>query len=148
MKSHVKYWAIVVVPVLVLIGCSSKPPQKEREAPKVTVDHPVIRKEVNNDEFTGWLEAVQTIVVQSQVAGELKVNYIKDKEGKVVKEADLLFELDPDAFKIQIARSEATVKKFEAEKEGAVKELARLEELLKSGGATQRQIDKVRADAG
>ena len=133
---------------LVITGCSTKPAQKEREAPKVTVDRPLLRKEVNYDEFTGSLDAVKTIIVQSQVAGELKVDHIKDKEGKLVKEGETLFELDPDPFTVQVSRAEAVVKKYEAEKEGAVKEIARLEELLKSGGATQRQLDKVRADAG
>jgi RND family efflux transporter MFP subunit len=149
MKADIRCLIVSLTLGLTLFGCSSPPPPKEREAPRVTVDHPTFRPEVNHDFFTGWLDAVKTIKVQSQVAGELKVDHIRNKnlEGKLVKEGELLFELDPEPFTVEIARADAKVKKFEAEKKGHVQQAEREEGLIKSGGGTQRNLDVFRANA-
>src|SRR5262245_48451616 len=57
--------------------------------PKVTVSRPVVRDVVEWDEYTGRLEAVESVEVRARVSGYLQsVNF---QDGATVKEGDLLF---------------------------------------------------------
>jgi RND family efflux transporter MFP subunit len=59
----------------------------------------------------------------------------------------LLFELDPDPFQSEIDQNKAQAKALEAQKTAAEKDVARYTELVRSGGATQQQLEKAKADA-
>jgi RND family efflux transporter MFP subunit len=140
--------------VLLLAGCSSKQPNSESpEPPKVTVSKPIVKEnEVDTDEYNGWLVARDPVEIRSRVRGFLKEIHFKDPpkgkpaEGEIVKKGDLLFELDPDDFQDQIVLAEQKVKVAKAQREAADKELTRLTELEKRGGASKAQVEKADAD--
>ena len=64
----------------------------------------------------------------------------------MVKEGDLLFELDPRPFEAEIGRQRDQQGIYEAQLLAAQKDEARLKELLSRGGASQRQVEKAEAD--
>jgi len=124
-------------------GCDEAPPRAEPPAPKVVVSKPEIRPVVDYFEFNGWLEPEQTVEMRAQVSGYLDKVHFKD--GDIVKQGDLLFELDPRPFQSDVDRANDQVQIFEAQYTAAAKEEKRLRELVGKGGASQSQVDSAEA---
>jgi RND family efflux transporter MFP subunit len=129
-----------------LAGCSrSAATAQTKEAPKVTVAHPVIRDLTDEDDYNGKLEAYKTQQVTARVRGHIKKVYFND--GDMVKEGQPLFDLDPAPFEADVRKAEAQTKAFEAQKNAAEKDVARYASLVQSGGASKQQLEKAQADA-
>jgi membrane fusion protein, multidrug efflux system len=138
---------------LVLSGCDEQPAAGTPPLPKVTISKPIVRdNELDFEEYNGWLVAKNPVEVRSRVKGFIKTIHFKDPsagkpaEGEIVKKGDPLFDLDPDPFQDEIVQSEQKVNVFAALKVAAEKELARLTELEKKGGASKAQVEKAEAD--
>lgn len=86
--------------------------QEAPHVPEVGVA-PVVHKALNDwDDFTGRLEAPQTVEIRPRVSGYVQsVNF---KEGAAVHKGDLLFQIDPRPFEAEVARLEADLKSAEA----------------------------------
>jgi RND family efflux transporter MFP subunit len=127
------------------VGCGHKASaDKQKEAPRVTVAHPVIRSLVDEDDYNGWLEAFKTVEVRARVRGHIKKVYFND--GDFVKEGQPLFDLDPAPFEAEVKQAEAQMRAFDAQKAAAEKDVARYGALIQSGGATKQQLEKAEAD--
>ena len=128
-----------------LVGCGSEPTVAPPSAPKVTVQPPMPRELTDFAEYNGWIVADKMVDVRSRVRGHIhKVHFAN---GQLVNAGELLFELDPRPFQSDIDRAKEQVKIFSAQQVAAVKEEARLRELLGKGGASQAQVEKAEADA-
>jgi len=67
---------------------------------------PVAQRQVQEfDDFTGRLEAPESVDVRSRVMGYIKAVHFRD--GQEVKEGDLLFTIDPDPYLAELARARA-----------------------------------------
>ena len=128
-----------------LIGCNSEAPPAAPEAPKVTVQHPEARTLTDYEEFNGWLAPDKKVEVRARVRGHIKKVHFTD--GQVVKNGDLLFELDPRPIEADIGKEKDQLRIFEAQKVAADKEEARLRGLQKTGAASVQQVEKAEADA-
>ena len=83
--------------------------------------------------------------VRSRVRGYIqKVHFL---DGDTVKAGDMLFELDPRPFQVQIDQAIARSRAYEAQKIAAEKDVARYLELVKSGAVSKQELDKAQADA-
>jgi membrane fusion protein, multidrug efflux system len=126
-----------------LSGCDSAAARVEPPPPKVSVQHPEVRKLIDYDQYNGWLRATDTVDIRARVRGHLeKVHFV---DGDMVKKDQLLFELDPRTFQAEIGRALDQVKISEAQLVAAAKEETRLKELLKKGGASQAQVESAEA---
>jgi len=56
----------------------------------------------DTDEFTGRLEAVHTVEVRPRVSGYLQSVHFK--EGEIVRQGDLLFQIDARPFQAEVDR--------------------------------------------
>jgi RND family efflux transporter MFP subunit len=130
--------------VLIAAGCGEEATGPPPEPPRVTVQHPEVRKIKDYDEYNGWLQAAETVEVRARVRGHITKVLFKD--GDIVAKDAPLFELDPRPFEVEIAQASEKLKVYEAQKEAAEKEEARLKELLTKGGASKRQVEKAEAD--
>jgi multidrug efflux system membrane fusion protein len=129
---------------LLIAGCSSEPPARVAEAPKVGVMHPQSQELSDYEEFNGWLEPNASVDIRARVRGHIsKVNFT---DGQYVEKGQILFELDPRPFENEIGQAAEKVKIYEAQKVAAQKEESRLKELLKKGGASLQQVEKAEAD--
>ena len=88
----------------------------------------------------GTVTAFKTVTLKSRVDGEL-VN-VAFTEGQMVKESDLLAEIDPRPFEAQLEQAEGTLSKDEATLELAKLNLIRVKELKKSNSIAQQQVDE------
>src|SRR4051812_37404462 len=100
--------AMVAAGVLTLSGCDSAPPRAEPPPPKVSVAKPELRQVVDSDQYNGWLRAAETVDIRSRVRGHL--DKIQFTDGDMVKQGQLLFELDPRPMQADIERAKDQVK--------------------------------------
>ncbi len=91
----------------------------------------------------GTVQAYNTVTVRSRVDGE--INKIAFKEGQIVKEGDLLIQIDPRPF--QAALDQATAKKAqdEASVKNAQLDLKRFTDLARQDFASRQQVDTQQA---
>jgi RND family efflux transporter MFP subunit len=122
-----------------LYGCDSAPPVAETPPPPVSVSQPVTRDVIDQDDYEGRIAAVNTDEVRTRSRGYLiKVNF---EDGKMVKEGDLLFEIDPKPYQASLDAAEAQKAGAEAALELAKKEYARTASLVRTGAASREELD-------
>jgi RND family efflux transporter MFP subunit len=127
-------------------GCDNSHPAaaKQTAAPvKVEVDKPVEQEVTDYRDFTGRLQAVDSVEIRARVSGYLtKVDYDASIElGAEVKKGDLLFEIDERPFKNSLETAEAKQAQAEAELKVSSADLVRTEELFKKKVRTQEDLD-------
>jgi RND family efflux transporter MFP subunit len=85
---------------LMLASCDSGPAVVEAEPPVVTVSQPLEKEITDYEQYTGRVEAAETVEVRARVRGELVG--ISFKDGALVNEGDPLFEIDPRVYKTAV----------------------------------------------
>ena len=128
-----------------LAGCVREPSAAPEAAPTpVTVSRPVERDVTDYADFTGRTAAVDSVEVRARVWGYLdKVNF---KEGALVKEGDVLFEIDPRTYRADVERAVGTVAQFEARVHRLERDYHRAKNLLARGAVGQEEYDRYEAD--
>jgi membrane fusion protein, multidrug efflux system len=110
----------------------------------IPISQPVLREGTDFVEFTGRVNAVQTVNVIPRVTGYLV--QMPFEEGAEVKTGDLLFEIDPRPYKAQLDQALGQVEVYKAQLQLAEVTLARDMALQNNRGViTQQQIDQDRA---
>jgi RND family efflux transporter MFP subunit len=131
--------------LLLLTACTQpSTPTASPPPPKVTVSQPISRNVVEWEEYTGRLEAVESVEVRARVSGYLQAVHFKD--GAVVKKGDLLFLIDPRPYQAELDRARAEATLANARLERAEKDLARVQLLLRSRAVSQEEVDTRSAD--
>lgn len=88
----------------------------------------------------GTVTAFATVTVRSRVEGELiRAPFT---EGQMVRKGDLLAEIDPRPFEVQLAQAQGQLAKDQAAFRVAELNLARYDKLLATGSITPQQIDE------
>src|SRR5262249_54840374 len=128
-----------------LAGCVRAPPAAPESAPTpVTVSRPVERDVTDHADFTGRTAAVDSVEVRARVWGYLdKVHF---KEGALVKEGDVLFEIDPRIYRAALERAEGTVAQYEARVHRLERDYHRAKNLLVRGAVGHEEYDRYEAD--
>ncbi len=91
----------------------------------------------------GTAVPTQTAAVKPRVAGLLE--RVHFKEGDLVKEGQLLAEIDPRQLKVQLAQAEGQLARDRAQLENARVDLRRYETLFKQDSIARQQVDTQRA---
>lgn len=112
--------------------------------PKVTVSQPVVRDIVEWDEYTGRLEAVESVDIQARVDGYLQSLHFTD--GAILKKGALLFVIDPRPYQAELNRAQAALEQAIARHERTQKDFARAQQLVKSRAMSQEEVDTRAAD--
>ncbi|HEY0982338.1 MdtA/MuxA family multidrug efflux RND transporter periplasmic adaptor subunit [Schlesneria sp.] len=127
------------------LGIGHSPPPKApppRIVPVVTA--PVEKSDLNVYlNGLGTVTAFKTVTIRSRVEGEL-VN-VAFTEGQMVKEGDLLAEIDRRPFEVQLQQAEGQLARDQATLKSADFTYKRYQELIQSRSISPQQIDEQRA---
>jgi multidrug efflux system membrane fusion protein len=114
-------------------GQSGPAPISVSVTPVKRVDFPVIL------ESLGQVQAYNTVLVRARVDGQIEK--IAFKEGQMVKEGDLLAQIDPRPFQASLDQATAKKAQDEANLANAKLDLTRYATLAKQDFATKQQLD-------
>ncbi len=121
-----------------IVASAAKPAAVVRSVPVVTA---VVRKGDMPVNISGLGTVVPTdaVTVRTRVDGQLMtVNF---KEGQVVKQGDLLMQVDPRPYEVQLHQAEGQLAKDQAALKDARLDLERYKNLVKQGILPQQQLD-------
>jgi len=126
--------------VAILAGCGKSGGPQAPPPPQVSVAQ-VLEKRVKDwDEFTGRLQAVETVEIRPRVSGYIdKVAFI---EGSLVKRGALLFVIDPRPYQTDYDRAAADLKRNNTALDLGRIELTRVQRLKDSGAVSQEELDQ------
>src|SRR5438477_11057064 len=107
-------------------GCKKTAAPQQAPLPVNVVS--VIEKEVNEwDEFTGRLEAVESVEIRPRVSGY--ITEIHFNAGAIIKKGDLLYVIDPRPYQADFDRAAAEFERMQAQLKLAHIELDRAKDL-------------------
>src|SRR5687767_8234630 len=130
---------MVVVAVVCAGGCKAKSQVASPPPPTVSVVQAIEREVVEWDEYTGRLEAPETVEIRARVNGYLaKVHF---KEGKDVKKGDLLFTIDRRPYQAEFDRAEAEHQRAESQAELAKNDAERARRLIATKAISEEDFD-------
>lgn len=141
--------------VAVIAGCRKQPPQAPApQKPVVPVSHPVQRSVTEFVEYTGRTDAVQSVGIRARVTGYLIREPFDEGAtvqgpvkllGVVIREGDLLFEIDPRPYKLQLDQAESQVKVAQAQLKLAQANYNRVKEAYQKGAESKQNVDTAQA---
>jgi len=122
-----------------------EPPQAKSMAPRVVPVTATPARQADLDLYLNGLGAVvayNTVTIRSRVEGQLlKVAF---QEGQTVEAGDLLAEIDPRPYEVQLTQAEGALARGEAALRTAQRDLERYESLADRKQITEQQIDAQR----
>jgi membrane fusion protein, multidrug efflux system len=119
--------------------------KKEEEAGKESKPVPVRIAAAETADFPvtltglGTVQAINSVTVRAQVSGQIL--HILFKEGQMVKQGDLLVEIDPRPLQAALDQAKARLAQDQANLQDAQANLARIQELAKKEFASRQQLD-------
>ena len=139
------HFPLALAAMLVLSACgNSEQSAQQHPAAKVSVAA-VIEQPINEwDEFTGRLEAPESVEVRPRVSGY--IDRVSFREGSLVRKGDVLFQIDPRPFEAEVKRLQAQLQQARAAQARSVSEAQRGERLRQSN-AISAELADARASA-
>ncbi|HEV7716578.1 MAG TPA: efflux RND transporter periplasmic adaptor subunit, partial [Steroidobacteraceae bacterium] len=116
-------------------GAGGAPPP-----PEVSVAKVVEKKVKDWDDFTGKLEAIETVEIRPRVSGY--IDQVAFTEGKLVKQGELLFVIDPRPYQAERDRTAADLQRFQTALDLARIERTRVQRLRDTGAVSQEELDQ------
>lgn len=131
---------LAALAVLVMSACGKAPETAGSMPPAKVSVAKVLEQPVNEwDEFTGRLEAPETVEIRPRVSGQ--IDEVAFSEGALVKKGDLLFQIDPRPFQAEVRRLEALVAQGRANATRSENEAQRGERLRTSNAISAELAD-------
>lgn len=132
---------LTAVAAFVLSACGEQTAQQgpAPSAPKVDVAQVLHERVTEWDEFTGRLQAPESVTLIPRVSGYIdSVNF---KEGALVKKGDVLFRIDPSVFEVEVARLKADLASAISAEQLATNDLERARKLFDQKAVSAELLD-------
>ena len=137
--------AVIALAAVLAAGCSKQaPPPPQRPAPEVSVLTVQPRTIPFVPSFVAQTESSRQVDIVARVSGFLdKIAY---KEGELVREGQLLFQLDPKPFQAQLEAARGELQAQQARFKTAEATLARVKPLAQQNALSQADLDKAQGE--
>ena len=131
---------VLLAALIGLSGCGNDATATaQAPAPQVSVAAALERAVTEWDEFTGRVEAVESVEVRPRVTGYIEsVNF---SEGSTVRKGDLLFIIDPRPYRAELSIAEAELARAVARSELAASDAARSKSLVDIKAVSREEYD-------
>jgi membrane fusion protein, multidrug efflux system len=143
-RRHRRHAPRLLAPMALAVVLSACAPTAAQQAapppPQVTVANAIERDVTDWDEFTGRLQAVDSVEVRPRVSGY--VSAVRFSEGAMVRKGDLLFQIDPRPFQAEVDRLTAELARARATVQRANSELQRAERLRSENAISNEEHDR------
>lgn len=124
-------------------GCRKEPPAAVAPKPlNVFFVLPEQREVIEEEEFTGRMEAVERIELRSRVSGYLQE--ISFEEGRRVEAGQTLFRIDARPFQAEEQRAAAAVRQFEARAKRLESQEQRARSLFEKRAMSEEEYEAIR----
>lgn len=130
---------LVAVLAIGVSGCGRTPAAKGPKIPRVVVTEPITDMVIDYQDFTGRLEAVKSVEIRARVSGY--VTEASFKEGDLVGEGALLFQIDKQPYAADLAQAEANLNVAIADRNLQQGNAERAETLMASKIITKEEYD-------
>src|SRR3989442_806059 len=132
--------AVGILSVL-LVGAGCKKNSAPQQPPLPVNVVTAIEKEVNEwDEFTGRLEAVESVEIRPRVSGY--ITEIHFEAGAIIKKGDLLYVIDPRPYQADFDRAAAEFERMQAQLKLSQIELDRAKDLRAKNTISASEFDQ------
>ena len=141
-KNTVRTFMLGSVAALALAACGNPEAADQAQvqaAPSVSVAQVVYERVTEWDEFTGRLQAPQTVNLVPRVSGYIE--QIHFSEGALVQKGDLLVQIDPRPFAAEVARLKAELQSAKSASVLADAEYSRAEKLSSQRAISAEVLD-------
>lgn len=132
-------FTVTALASLLLVACGGGQDAQQQQQAEVGVAKPVTRMLTDWDEYTGRLEAVESVEVRARVSGYLQSVHFRD--GALVDEGDLLFVIDPRPYRATLEEAKAALTGAEVRLELARNDLERAQRLYQSRAISEEELD-------
>jgi RND family efflux transporter MFP subunit len=129
---------VAALAAALLAACDRQNPTAAPPAPVVTVALPQQRDTVINADFTGSLEAIESVKIQARVEGYLQ-SILFDASAEV-EAGQPLFVIDPAPFQAALEAAEADLALRQANRDQARWDLERTEELAERQASNPKEV--------
>lgn len=116
------------------------------KAPEIEVKFVRPTEEVVTDfeEFNGRTHASETVDIRSRVSGYL--DEVRFEDGAIVKEGELLFEIDPRSYKAEVERTAAALEQLQVRIERLRRQDRRAQQLILSNAISEEAFDALQSE--
>jgi len=136
-------WRVLVLcfTALALSACSEGDSTAQAPPPPtLPVVKPLVKQITEWDEYTGRLQAVQSVELRARVSGY--VHSIHFRDGSQVKQGDLLFSIDPRSYQATLDEANARLTSARVQLDLAETDLARAENLYAQNAISEEELDQ------
>ena len=135
------YLVSAITVITLAAGCTRTAAQQAAAPPpQVTVASVIERNVTEWDEFTGRLQAVDSVEVRPRVSG--LISAVRFDEGAMVHRGDLLFQIDARPFQAEVDRLRAELARARATAQRGDSELQRAERLRTENAISREEHDR------
>ena len=131
--------AAMVIALAGLVGCGREPPKPGPAALEVTTMTVEARDVPVSAEYVAQTQSSQAVNIQARVSGFLDKRVYT--EGAVVKAGQLLFQIDPKPFQVQVDGAAAALQRNQASLQVATANLKRTRPLVEQNALSQKDLD-------
>jgi membrane fusion protein (multidrug efflux system) len=125
-------------------GCSKEAPPPQRPVPQVTVINVEPKDIPYVPSFVAQTESSRQVNIVARVSGFL--DRIAYEEGRVVKEGQLLFQLDPKPFQAQLQAARGELQSQQARLKTAQANLGRVKPLAEQNALSKADLDRAQGE--
>ena len=137
---------LMLVVVVLIAACESKKPAAETEVapPKVLPVTNVLMKDTNLfREYVADIQAVQNVELRARVQGFLERIYVD--EGQVVKKGQVLFKINDEEYRAELAKANANLESSIAEAKASELEVDRLKVMVEKKVISETELSVAEA---